>query len=73
MEEKFIKLMAYFGLLFVVVYAVATGLGKGDQVTRKPACKKPQKPDGVLWAGKSVPLGTTATTGLVVPSPPIIG
>jgi hypothetical protein len=71
-EEKVIKLMTYFGLLFIIVYAVASAVGKRGQVSAPKSCdsnwKKWEK--GSMWAAKSVPATSTQRYGATVPPVP---
>jgi hypothetical protein len=53
METKALKLMAYFGLLAVVVYAVLSAFGKRPQVAAGPVGRN-QQAQGSVWARRSV-------------------
>jgi hypothetical protein len=69
MEEKVLKLMSYFALLALLVWAVASSLGKRDQLT--PSNRRcDQKPDGNIWARRNVPLPVSGTVAAAIPVPP---
>ena len=62
MEEKVLKLMAYFALLFVAVWIIASAMGKRSQMSEKRHQRAPQA-NGNVWqpGGKSVPAASSQT------------
>jgi hypothetical protein len=71
MEAHALKLMAYFGLLAVLVYAVFSALGRRDQLTAKTA-PTGRVPIGSVSARKSVPCASSlAMAAGVYPTPPV--
>lgn len=70
MEEKALKIFAYMGLLAVIVYVIASALGKRAQLGKStPACGSHQFAKGSVWARQSVPLATRQSAAGVFPTP----
>lgn len=72
--ERILKLVAYFGLLFLIVYAVASAFGQRASVVPKQvrsgnSCKG-RKAQGSVWARNSVPVAITSPPPAVAPTPP---
>jgi len=67
MEDRILKLLALMGLLALIVWAVASALGKRDQVTGDGKHKR-HKPEGAMWTGKNVPNPATRVP-MVIPIP----
>jgi hypothetical protein len=70
MEDKAVKLIAYIGLLAVIVWAVASALGKRDQLGEsKSPCTRRDKAQGDVWARKTVPRASSNRAAAVIPTP----
>ena len=70
MTDQVLKLMAYFGLLFVILYAVLSALGKRSQVSTAPPRPRP-KANGSVWSQYSVPAAATQQAGSALPNGPV--
>lgn len=68
MEVKMLKLMAYLSLTAVIVWAVASALGKRSQLSpRKNPVGREQQAQGSVWARKSVPAASSQVAAAAIP------
>jgi hypothetical protein len=65
MEAKTLKLVAYLGLLFLVVWVIASATGKRDQLQKTPQPR--QKANGGFFANRYVPAASTLVAAMAIP------
>lgn len=68
MTEQALKLMSYFALIFIALYAVLSAFGRRDQIsTQKPRPRPVAK--GSVWSQFSVPAASTQQPAAAIPTP----
>ena len=68
MDQKVIKLMAQLTLVFVIVWVIASALGKGSQAVPRSNHNRNQRGCGGKWRGQYSNYGSRFTRGKYQPS-----
>lgn len=69
MEAKVLKLVGYIGLLALVIWVIASAMGRRSELS-KPAGhhNRPPKAQGSVWARKSVPAASSQVAAAAIPT-----
>jgi hypothetical protein len=69
MEAKVLKLIAYLGLLALIIWVVASALGRRSEMSKPSGHQnRPQKAQGSVWARKSVPAASSQVAAAAIPT-----
>ena len=59
MDEKLYRLMAFLTFCAVVIWIIASALGRRHEAAIKPNCTRPPKAQGAVWARSNVPAASS--------------